>query len=164
MFNHSLTFITLIYVFPVTLDSSSIINRRTNGVPQEIIVDRPDPIVFIPLILNTLTTHTSYVMTCLGRLYDDFLHSSCTFITRLGLCPENFTEESDQFRFRRDTYFTHLKGSVGLILTTASAMRVSVPFDLSPWPFIPLPLFIRSRHESTSPHSCIRVSIRTSYT
>ncbi len=104
--------------------------------------------------MKTLTTHTSYVLTCLGRLYDDFLLCSCTFIVRLGLCPENFTEESDQFRFRRDTYFTHLNGSVDLILSTASTMRVSIPLDLSPWSCIPLPHFNRSRHESTSPPSC----------
>jgi hypothetical protein len=32
-----------------------------------------------------------------------------------------------------------------LILPKASAMRISIPLDLSSRPFIPLPCFIRSR-------------------
>jgi hypothetical protein len=32
-----------------------------------------------------------------------------------------------------------------LILAKASAMRISIPLDLSSSPFIPLPCFIRSR-------------------
>jgi len=38
-----------------------------------------------------------------------------------------------------------MKGSVGLILVKSSDMRISIPFDLSSRPFIPLPCFIRSR-------------------
>ena len=36
-------------------------------------------------------------------------------------------------------------GSVGLILAKASAMRVTIPIDLSTWSFIPLPRFFNSR-------------------
>jgi hypothetical protein len=38
-----------------------------------------------------------------------------------------------------------LKGAVGLIMAKASAMRISIPLDLSSRPCIPLPRFIRSR-------------------
>ncbi len=34
---------------------------------------------------------------------------------------------------------------MGLTLTKASDMRISIPFNLSSRPFIPLPYFIRSR-------------------
>jgi hypothetical protein len=36
-----------------------------------------------------------------------------------------------------------------LILTKASAMRISIPLDLSSRSFIPLPRFIRSRRATT---------------
>ncbi len=54
-------------------------------------------------------------------------------------------EESDQFRFLREACYANMKGSVGLILAEASAMRISIPLDLSSRPFIPLPCFMRSR-------------------
>jgi hypothetical protein len=54
-------------------------------------------------------------------------------------------EESEQFRFLRAACVPNIKGSVGLILATVSAMRISIPLDLSSRPFIPLPCFIRSR-------------------
>ncbi len=39
----------------------------------------------------------------------------------------------------------NIKGSVGLILAKSSAMRISIPLDLSSRPFIPPPRFLRSR-------------------
>ncbi len=54
------------------------------------------------------------------------------------------SEESDQFRFLRDYYLVNLKGSVGLMLKS-SAMRVTIPIDLSTRSFIPLPRFFHSR-------------------
>jgi len=39
-------------------------------------------------------------------------------------------EESDQLRFLRAACFANIKGSVGLILAKASAMRISIPFCL----------------------------------
>ena len=54
-------------------------------------------------------------------------------------------EESDQFRFLRAACLANLKGSVGLALAKASAMRVTIPIDLSTRPFIPLPRFFHSR-------------------
>ena len=55
-------------------------------------------------------------------------------------------EESDQFRFLRASCFANLKGAVGLIMTKASAMWISIPLDLSSWSSIPLPRFIRLCH------------------
>ena len=54
-------------------------------------------------------------------------------------------EESDQFRFLRAACLANLQGSVGLALAKASAMRVTIPIDLSTRPFIPLPRFFHSR-------------------
>ncbi len=69
-------------------------------------------------------------------------------------------EESDQFRFLHSACLANLKGSVGLILTKSSAMRISIPLDLSSRPLIPLSRFIRSR--SPTPflaHSLVRWQI-----
>ena len=52
---------------------------------------------------------------------------------------------SKSFRFLRTACLPNLKGSVGLILAKPSAMRISIPLDLSSQPFIPPPRFIRSR-------------------
>jgi hypothetical protein len=57
-------------------------------------------------------------------------------------------EELDQFRFLRAACLANLKGSVGLILAKVSAMRISIPLDLSSRPFIPLPRFVRSRRHT----------------
>ena len=56
---------------------------------------------------------------------------------------------SKRERKKRDQKKKCLKrGSVGLILAKASAMRISIPLDLSSRSFIPLPRFIRSRHST----------------
>ncbi len=81
-----------------------------------------------------------------GRLYDEFIRllflqahrEASTFTNELP-------EESDQFRFLRSSCFVNLKGTVGLIMTKASAMQISIPLDLSSRLSIPLPRFIRSR-------------------
>ena len=81
------------------------------------------------------------------RIYDDFrrllfLHDHREESTLSNELPE----ESDQFRFLRGDGLGNLQGSVGLILTKTSVMRISIPLDLSSRPFILLPCFIRSRH------------------
>ena len=81
-----------------------------------------------------------------GRTYDDFslllfLHAH----REASALSNEIPEESDQFRFLRAACFANIKGSVGLILAKASAMRISIPLDLSSRPFIPLPCFMRSR-------------------
>jgi hypothetical protein len=78
-----------------------------------------------------------------GRVYDDF--------TRLFFFHEYreagilVGELSEHFRFFRPGRLAYLKGSVGLILDKASAIRVTIPIDLSTCPFIPLPPFFNSR-------------------
>ena len=97
--------------------------------------NRPDPIDFIPLTVDTT-----------GRLYDDFIRLLLLHVHREASDLDNeLTEESDQFRFLRAPCFTNLKGTVGLIMVKESVIRISVPLDLSSHPFIPLPRFIRSR-------------------
>ncbi len=67
---------------------------------RQIYLDRPDPIVFIPV-----TTDTS------GHVYDDFnrllfLHDHC----KASALANELPEESDQFRFLRATSLANLKG------------------------------------------------------
>ncbi len=107
--------------------------RRSNGDPdpdgalkeevrikiryyRNVYLNRPDPIAFLPLGVDTT-----------DRLYDDFirllfLHSHRETSSLTNELPE----KSDQFRFLGSLCFAHLKGSVGLIMAKASAMRVSV--------------------------------------
>ncbi len=80
-----------------------------------------------------------------GRMYDElirllFLHTHRESSALAGELPE----ESDQFRFLHAWCFVNLKGVVGLIMTQASAMRISIPLDLSSRSCVPLPCFIRS--------------------
>jgi hypothetical protein len=102
-------------------------------------INRPDPIAFMPVAVDTS-----------GRVYDDF--SLLLFLhahrETSGLSNE-IPEESEQFRFLRTDCYANIKGSVGLILSKASAMRISIPLDLSSRPFIPLPRFMRSRRDAT---------------
>jgi len=80
-----------------------------------------------------------------GRIYDDF--SRLLFLhahREASALSHELPEESDQFRFLRAACLANIKGSVGLILAKASAMRISIPLDLSSRPFIPLLCFIRS--------------------
>ncbi len=76
----------------------------------------------------------------------DFSRLLFLYVNREVSAPPNeIQEESDQFRFLRASYHPNIKGSVGLILAKVSDMRISILLDLSSWPFIPLPSFIRSR-------------------
>ena len=102
---------------------------------RQIYADRPDPIVFLPIAVSTS-----------GRVYEDFtrllfLHTHREASILAGELPE----ESEHFRFLRASRLANLKGSVGLILAKASAMRVTIPIDLSTRPFTPLPCFFNSR-------------------
>jgi hypothetical protein len=102
---------------------------------RQIYVDRPDPIVFLPITVNTS-----------GRVYEDFtqllfLHTHRETSILTGELPE----ESDQFRFWRASHLANLKDSVGLILAKTSGIRVTIPIDLSTWSFMSLPLFFNSR-------------------
>ena len=82
----------------------------------------------------TITVDTS------GRIYEDFSRLLFYHTHREASALANeIPEESGQFRFLLATYLSNLKGSVGLTLTEASAIRISIPLDLSSRPFIPLP-------------------------
>jgi hypothetical protein len=103
---------------------------------RQFYLDRPDPIAFIPVTVDTSV-----------RVYDDFnrLHFFHTHWESSALTNE-LPEESDQFHFLRATCLVNLsKWSCGLILAKALVMRISIPIDLSSRPFIPLPCLIRSR-------------------
>ena len=94
-------------------------------------LNRPDPISFIPLTVDTT-----------GRLYDDFIRLIFLHAHREASDLTNeLPEESDQFRFLRSVCLANLKGPVALIMVKASV----IPLDLSSRSFIPLSRFIRSR-------------------
>ena len=93
-------------------------------------LDRPEPIAFMPVAVDTS-----------GRIYDDFLRLLFLPAHREASALANdIPEESGQFRFLRAPCFANIKGSVGLILAKASALRISIPLDLSSRSLIPLPL------------------------
>ncbi len=102
---------------------------------RQLYLNRPDPIVFLPAAADTT-----------GRVYDDF--SRLLFLNahrEASALTNEIPEESGQFRFLRAAHYANIKGSVGLILAKTSAMRISIPLDLSSRPFIPLPRFICRR-------------------
>jgi hypothetical protein len=126
--------------------------RRSDGAPEldgalrevarkkishyrQLYLNSPDPIAFLPAVVDTT-----------GRLYDDFSRLLFLHDHREDSALSNeIPEESGQFRFLRTACYSYIKGSVGLILAKASAMRISIPLDLSSRPFIPLPRFICRR-------------------
>jgi hypothetical protein len=132
--------------------------RRSDGAPEhdgalravtrkkilhyrQLYIDRPEPIAFMSVAVDTS-----------GRIYDDlsrllFLHAH----REASALANELPEESGKFRFLRAACLANIKGSVGLILAKASAMRISIPLDLSSRPFIPLPRCIRSRHPTPYP-------------
>ncbi len=102
---------------------------------RNLYLNHPDPIVFIPLAMDTT-----------GRMYDEFIRLLFLQDHREAWALANeLPEESDQFHFLHSSCFVNLKGVVGLIMAKASAMRISIPLDLFSRPCIPLPCFIRSR-------------------
>jgi hypothetical protein len=108
---------------------------------HQLYINRSDPVVFIPLAVDTS-----------DLIYDDFNrllflhdHRETSVLANEIIVPER----SGQSRFLRTVCLTNIKGSVGLILTKVSVMRISIRLDLSFRPFIPLPCFIRSRHPTT---------------
>ncbi len=102
---------------------------------RQMYTDRSDPIVFLSIVVST---------SC--PVYEDFPRLLFLHVYREdSILSGELPEESDQFRFLRDSCLTNLKGSVGLILGKASARRVTIPIDLSTRSFIPLPRFFNSR-------------------
>jgi hypothetical protein len=102
---------------------------------RQLYINRPEPIAFMPVAVDTA-----------DRIYEDF--SRLLFLhahREASVLGNELPEESEQFRFLRAAWFANIKGSVGLILDKASALRISIPLDLSSRPFIPLPCFMWSR-------------------
>ena len=96
---------------------------------RQLYIDRPDPIAFMPVAVDTS-----------DHIYDDFLrllflHAHC----EASALANEILKVSSHFRFLRAACLANIKGSVGLILAKASVMRISIPLDLSSSPFIPLP-------------------------
>jgi hypothetical protein len=82
---------------------------------HQLYINRPDPIVFLPVVVDTT-----------GRVYDDF--SRLLFIDdnrEVSTLDNEILEESDQFGFLCDECYTSIKGSVGLILGKGSTMRIT---------------------------------------
>ncbi len=78
-------------------------------------------------------------------MYDEFIRLLFLHDHReTSALTNELSEESDQFRFLCASCFANLKGAVGLIMAKASAMRISIPLDLSSRSCVPLPCFIRS--------------------
>ena len=68
-----------------------------------------------------------------GRLYDDFLRLLFLHAHReASALADELPEESDQFRFLHAVCLATLKGSVGLIVAKALAMRISITPLLAP--------------------------------
>ena len=117
---------------------------------KQLYINRPDPIAFMPVAVDTS-----------GRIYDDFSRLLFLLAHREASALANeLQEESEQFRFLRAACYANIKGSVGLILPKASAMRISIPIDLSSRPFIPLPCsssssaFYRHSKQISGPPLC----------
>ncbi len=86
--------------------------RMKNRHYRQIYEDRSDPIVFLSIVVSTS-----------GRVYEDFTRLFFLHAHReTGILAGELPEESEQFRFLRASLLSNLKGSVGLILTKASAM------------------------------------------
>ncbi len=74
---------------------------------RQLYIDRPDPIAFMPITVDTS-----------DRIYDDFLRLLFLHTHREASdLVNNIPEESSHFRFLRADWLTNIKGSVGLILT-----------------------------------------------
>ncbi len=122
---------TPLYVFSLTLDSSYLLfiiikltnTSRSDGPPDpdgaikevsrikighyhNLYVNRPDPIVFLPMTVDTT-----------GGLYDDFsrlifLHSH----HEASVLDNELSEESERFRFTRVSCFVNLKGAMCAVM------------------------------------------------
>ena len=123
--------------------TSEVVTRKKIVHYRQLYIDRPEPIAFMPVEVDTP-----------GRIYDDFLrllflHSHRETSALGNDIPGVIPEESGHFRFLHVVCLDNIKGSVGLILTKSSVIRISIPLDLSSRPFIPPPCFIHSRRPTT---------------
>ena len=92
----------------------------------------------------------SVVVSTSGRINEEFpyvlfLHDNL----ETSVLDGELVGESVQFRFIRAACLANLKGSIGLMLSKVSGMRVTIPLDLSTWSFIPSPSFIDTRNTTS---------------
>ena len=92
---------------------------------RQLYLDRPEPIAFMPVAVDTS-----------DRIYDDFLRLLFLLAHReASTLANDIPEESGHFRFLRTACLANIKGSVGLILAKASVMRstmrISIPLDIT---------------------------------
>ncbi len=81
---------------------------------RNLYLNRPDPIVFIPLTVDTS-----------GRLYEEFICLLFLYSHREGSGLNNeLPEESDQFRFLRASCFANLKGAVGWVMNPMKGWNI----------------------------------------
>ena len=86
--------------------------RIKNRHYRNIYLNRPDPISFLPLAVDTS-----------DRLYDDFILLFFLYDHReVAVLTNELPESLDQFRFLHVVCFTNLKDDVGLIMTKTSVM------------------------------------------
>ncbi len=92
---------------------------------RHLYINRPDPMAFLPAAVDTT-----------GRLCDDFSRLLFRHAHReTSVLTNEIPEESGQFRFLRVVSYTNIKGSVGLILSKTSVMRISISAFLTPYSF-----------------------------
>jgi hypothetical protein len=81
---------------------------------RQMYLNHLDPIVFMPVAVDTS-----------DRVYDDFSRLLFLHAHREASALANeIPEESEQFRFLRETCYVNIKGSVGLILGKVSDIRI----------------------------------------
>ena len=90
-------------------------------------------------LCRLLLVHLAVYMTILVAYF------FCTLTGKPQRWLTSYRRNRSNFVFFGRLCYVNIKGSVGLILAKASAMRISIPLDLSSRPFIPLPRFMRSR-------------------
>jgi hypothetical protein len=92
------------------------VTKKKNSHYRQLYLNRPEPIAFLPAAVDTT-----------GRLYDDFSRLLFLHAHREASALSNeIPEESGQFRFLRAACCVNIKGSVGLILSKPSDMRISI--------------------------------------
>jgi len=105
---------------------------------RRISLDRPDPILFMSLTVNTSVT------VCMMSSFVWFSSILIIVRHRFWLMNSGRTRISLVF-FEWFCCLTNLKDSVGLKMSTVAVRWISIPLDLSSLSFIPLPRFIRPR-------------------
>ena len=118
---------------------------------HNVYLNRPDPIVFLPLTVD--------ISDC---LYDDFIRFLFFHTHReTSALTYELPEESDQFRFLRGVWFSNLKGTVGLIKKKKRKNVVVFNFSPPPGPFISVIHTSSSFHPFVSSHKAFSSFPRT---